>query len=138
MRVKIFLLFFFMLVLMTKEGTSAGKEDQKIKITKNHVKKIEGIVNIISNDLNNRNIKELNVENFRDIKGRYLKIGKEIADKFREIMAKKGFMINKNASTIMSGKMINYKDAPKRWKVDIRVESKEGKIITSYSAIFNF
>lgn len=138
MHVRIFLLTFFILVFMSPEGIIAGKREYKLKLTKYHVTKIERIVNIITNELNKRSIRELDIKDFTDIKGRDLKIGKEIADKFREIMAKKGFTINKNASTIISGKMINYKDAPKRWKVDIRVESKESKIITSYSAIFNF
>lgn len=138
MKIKVFLIFIFLTFILTPHRVTAGKRDQKVKFTKDHITKIDRIANFISVELNNRYIKEIEIADFTDFNGRQLRIGKEMSGRLREIMSKKGFSINKNAVVLVTGKMANFKDQPKRWKVDIRVQSKEGKIITSYTAIFNF
>lgn len=126
-----------MIFILAPHKVAGEKGNQKVKFTKENMAKIERIVNFLSVELNNRHIKEIEIVDFTNFEGKQLKIGQEMAKRFREIMSKKGFSINKNAVVMLTGKMVNFKDHQRRWKVDIRVQSKEGKIITSYTAIFN-
>jgi hypothetical protein len=87
-------------------------------------------VKLLSLELNNRHIKTLNLIPFTNLKSKESDISKNITEEFKKSFIKQGFSINSDADTIVKGMIMSFKDNPKKYKIEIKVEDKQSIMIT--------
>ncbi|MBI4691585.1 MAG: hypothetical protein HY754_15175 [Nitrospirae bacterium] len=126
------------LVILFSISSHSAEKRQHPVLPKEYIQKLKRIAGFIAEEVVRRGIKTVMIEDFTDFRGNPSAKGRAMAGEFRKQLASKAnadfIVVSNSAEAVVTGILIPFHKGGK-WRLDIKVVSDKGKIITSYSGI---